>query len=141
MSGLISMIDPPRPEVKAAVDTARTAGVRPVMITGDHPLTAQYIAQDLTITDSTQNLTGKDLSQMSIPDLEEVVAEISVYARVSPEHKLNIVEALQAQGEVVAMTGDGVNDAPALEESRYRCRHGYHRHGCFQGSGRYGLAR
>ncbi len=115
--GLVSMIDPPRPEVKAAVDTARTAGVRPVMITGDHPLTAQYIAQDLTITDSTQNLTGKDLSQMSIPDLEEVVADISVYARVSPEHKLNIVEALQSRGEVVAMTGDGVNDAPALKKA------------------------
>jgi len=115
--GLISMIDPPRPEVKRAVNTARLAGVRPVMITGDHPLTAQYIAQDLTITDNDQNLTGRDLTQMTVDDLEQVVDDVSVYARVSPEHKLNIVEALQDKGQVVAMTGDGVNDAPALKKA------------------------
>ena len=115
--GLISMIDPPRPEVKDAVITARTAGVRPVMITGDHPLTAQYIAQDLTITDNDRNLTGQDLAQMTVADLEQIVNDVSVYARVSPEHKLNIVEALQDMGQVVAMTGDGVNDAPALKKA------------------------
>jgi Ca2+-transporting ATPase len=115
--GLVSMIDPPRPEVKNAVSTARTAGVRPVMITGDHPLTAQYIAQDLAITDNDINLTGRDLTQMTVTDLEQVVDDVSVYARVSPEHKLNIVEALQDKGQVVAMTGDGVNDAPALKKA------------------------
>jgi Ca2+-transporting ATPase len=111
------MIDPPRPEVKTAVTTARTAGIRPIMITGDHPLTAQYIAKDLTIADDDQNLTGQALTQMSVQELENVVDDVSVYARVSPEHKLNIVEALQHKGEIVAMTGDGVNDAPALKKA------------------------
>ncbi len=115
--GLVSMIDPPRPEVKSAVSTARAAGVRPVMITGDHPLTAQHIAQDLTIATDEQNLTGKDLTQMTVADLEGVVDHVAVYARVSPEHKLNIVEALQRKGQIVAMTGDGVNDAPALKKA------------------------
>ncbi|MDX1414116.1 MAG: HAD-IC family P-type ATPase, partial [Candidatus Promineifilaceae bacterium] len=115
--GLVSMIDPPRPEVKGAVETARTAGVRPIMITGDHPLTAQYIAQDLTIANNNRNLTGQDLAKMTVNDLEEIVDDVSVYARVSPEHKLNIVEALQDKGQVVAMTGDGVNDAPALKRA------------------------
>jgi Ca2+-transporting ATPase len=115
--GLVSMIDPPRPEVKAAVATARTAGVRPVMITGDHPLTAQYIAEDLAISQNKKNLTGQDLTRMTVADLEKVVDTISVYARVSPEHKLNIVEALQEKGQIVAMTGDGVNDAPALKKA------------------------
>jgi Ca2+-transporting ATPase len=87
------------------------------MITGDHPLTAQYIAQDLTITDDENNLTGRDLTEMTVTDLEQVVDNVSVYARVSPEHKLNIVEALQDNGQVVAMTGDGVNDAPALKKA------------------------
>ena len=115
--GLISMIDPPRPEVKGAVAMARSAGVRPIMITGDHPLTAQYIARDLDIATNDRSLTGQDLTQMSVQDLEQVVNDISVYARVSPEHKLNIVEALQDKGHVVAMTGDGVNDAPALKKA------------------------
>lgn len=115
--GLVSMIDPPRPEVKGAVAKARSAGVRPVMITGDHPLTAQYIAEDLTIAKGGKFLTGKDLAQMPIQDLEAIVDDVSVYARVSPEHKLNIVEALQDKGQIVAMTGDGVNDAPALKKA------------------------
>ncbi len=115
--GLVSMIDPPRPEVKTAVRKARSAGVRPVMITGDHPLTAQYIAKDLNITENDRNLTGRDLAQMDVGALQGVVDEISVYARVSPEDKLKIVEALQDKGQIAAMTGDGVNDAPALKKA------------------------
>ncbi len=115
--GLVGMIDPPRSEVKTAVATARAAGIRPVMITGDHPLTAQTIAKALDITDNDRHLTGRDLAQMSVAELKAVVDDVSVYARVSPEHKLNIVEALQEKGEIVAMTGDGVNDAPALKRA------------------------
>jgi Ca2+-transporting ATPase len=115
--GLMGMIDPPRPEVKQAVATARTAGIRPIMITGDHRLTAQHIAQELGITHDDKSLTGQDLSRMSVAELEAVVDDVSVYARVSPEHKLNIVEALQDEGQIVAMTGDGVNDAPALKKA------------------------
>ena len=115
--GLTGMIDPPRPEVKTAVATCKTAGIRPIMITGDHPLTARFIAHDLGITDNNRVKTGQDLSRMSPQELSEVVSEVSVYARVTPEHKLRIVEALQEQGQVVAMTGDGVNDSPALRKS------------------------
>ncbi len=115
--GLVGMIDPPRPEVRTAVETAGRAGIRSVMITGDHPLTAQNIAKDLNITQSENYLTGYELAKMSLMELEEQVEDISVYARVSPEHKLNIVEALQDKGHIVAMTGDGVNDAPALKKA------------------------
>jgi Ca2+-transporting ATPase len=115
--GLVAMIDPPRPEVKGSVLTARQAGIRPVMITGDHPLTALNIAQELGITENDQYITGKELATMKMSELEGVVDDVSVYARVSPEHKLNIVNALQNNGEVVAMTGDGVNDAPALKRA------------------------
>jgi Ca2+-transporting ATPase len=115
--GLQSMIDPPRPEVREAVITAREAGIHPIMITGDHPLTAQSIAADLTIANNGKVLTGRELSQMTQEELDLAVEDVSVYARVSPEHKLNIVDSLQNNGEVAAMTGDGVNDAPALKKA------------------------
>lgn len=115
--GLVGMIDPPRPEARAAVQTATTAGIRAIMITGDHPLTAQFIAQELGITRNDHVLTGRELADLSADALSTQVDEVSVFARVSPEHKLRIVEALQAKGEFVAMTGDGVNDAPALKKA------------------------
>jgi Ca2+-transporting ATPase len=120
--GLTGMIDPPRAEVREAVAECRTAGIRPVMITGDHPLTALHIARDLGIIQEEQQgnhhvITGQQLAEMSVENLKERVREISVYARVSPEHKVKIVEALKDQGEIVAMTGDGVNDAPALKRA------------------------
>jgi len=115
--GLLGMIDPPRPEVKDAVKTCQSAGIRPMMITGDHPLTALAIAQELNICENEQVLTGSALQQMSDVELGEALKDTSVFARVSPEHKLRIVQALQNQNRVVAMTGDGVNDAPALKKA------------------------
>jgi Ca2+-transporting ATPase len=115
--GLTGMIDPPRTEVRDAVQKCVTAGIRPVMITGDHPLTASYIARDLGISANGRVLTGADLDRMGDAELTRVVEEVSVFARVSPEHKLKIVGALQGHGHVVAMTGDGVNDAPALKRA------------------------
>jgi len=113
--GMVSMMDPARPEVKEAVHLSSTAGIRPVMITGDHPLTARKIAAELGISDNGKLLTGQELEAMDLSELENIVGEVDVYARVSPEHKLNIVQALADNGEIVAMTGDGVNDAPALK--------------------------
>ncbi len=116
--GLIGILDPARPEAKAAVKTARSAGIRPIMITGDHALTAQAIAQDLGIIDpGGKAITGAEIEAMSEPQLAEALKTHSAFARVSPEHKLRLVKTLQAQGEVVAMTGDGVNDAPALKQA------------------------
>ncbi|KAI9131049.1 cation-translocating P-type ATPase [Acaryochloris sp. CCMEE 5410] len=114
--GLVAMIDPPRPEAKDAVFLCQSAGIRPVMITGDHPITANAIAQQLQIS-SRPPLTGQDLSQLNEAQLSESVQQVSIYARVSPQHKLAIVRTLQQQGQVVAMTGDGINDAPALKQA------------------------
>lgn len=114
--GIIGLIDPPRPEVKEAIDLASRAGVRTVMITGDHAVTAGAIAQQLgLVSDPSSVVTGNQLSAMSDDELIENIRRYSVYARVSPEDKIRIVEAWQEQGEVVSMTGDGVNDAPALK--------------------------
>ncbi len=116
--GLVGMLDAPRPEVRAAVQECRAAGIRPVMITGDHQLTARAIAVDLGIAqEDARVLTGQELQRMSDQELEENVDLVSIYARVSPEHKLRIVQALQRRGRFVAMTGDGVNDAPALKQA------------------------
>ncbi len=113
--GLIGMMDPPRPEAKDAVARAKRAGIRPMLITGDHPATAVVIAKELGITEDDRAVTGAQPEQMSDEVLDRTVQEVSVYARVNPEHKLRIVKALQRDGETVAMTGDGVNDAPALK--------------------------
>ncbi|MBD2081741.1 cation-translocating P-type ATPase [Leptolyngbya sp. FACHB-17] len=116
--GLVDMLDAPRPEVREAVKRCRTAGIRPVMITGDHQLTASAIAQDLGISKpGDEVLIGRELEVMSDQELEQNVDRVSVYARVAPEHKLRIVKALQRRGQIAAMTGDGVNDAPALKQA------------------------
>jgi Ca2+-transporting ATPase len=114
--GIVGMIDPPRPEAKAAVITAKRAHIRTVMITGDHPATAEAIARELTILEpGTRLVTGSELRAMSREELDNIVEQVRVFARVDPVHKINIVEALQRKGHIVAMTGDGVNDAPALK--------------------------
>ncbi len=119
--GIMSMIDPPRPEVKDAIAICKNAGIRVVMITGDHKLTATAVAKELNLltkkTQESQVLTGTELEDMTDEQLAEVVEKVVVYARVSPEHKMRIVKAWKKKDEVVAMTGDGVNDAPALKMS------------------------
>ena len=115
--GLVGMIDPPRPEVKGAIHTCTQAGIKAVMITGDHPLTAQAVARELGLLETGHVVTGADLEAMNDAEFERKVESIDVYARVSPAHKLRIVTALQMKGHTVAMTGDGVNDAPALKKA------------------------
>ncbi len=116
--GLIGILDPARPEAKVAVQRAREAGVRTIMITGDHALTAEAIARDLSIIDAEERaISGSDLDAMSDEELDEAVQRASCFARVSPAHKLRLVQALQDRDNIVAMTGDGVNDAPALKQA------------------------
>lgn len=123
--GMCGMIDPPREEVKDAVKKCISAGIKTVMITGDHKITATAIAKELGILkDESEAISGSDLEKMSDEELKSKVRNISVYARVSPEHKVRIVKAWQANGEVVAMTGDGVNDAPALKNADIGCAMG-----------------
>ncbi|HZO30073.1 MAG TPA: HAD-IC family P-type ATPase, partial [Chloroflexota bacterium] len=115
--GLVGMIDPPRPEAAEAIETCRHAGIKPVMITGDHPITAQAVASELGLMTGGRAVTGAELDQMAPEQLKQELQTIDVFARVSPAHKLQIVTALQEAGHLVAMTGDGVNDAPALKKA------------------------
>ena len=123
--GLIGMMDPPRPEAERAVQMCKRAGIRPIMITGDHAATAAAIAVQLGIAESGANVaTGAELDRMTDAELRRKIKSYSVFARVSPEHKVRIVRAFQSRGEVVAMTGDGVNDAPALRAADIGCAMG-----------------
>ncbi len=115
--GLIGISDPPRPEARAAIRTCAQAGIKPVMITGDHPQTAQAVAIELGLAQTERAVTGSDIDTMTDADLESQVRDIEIYARVSPQHKLRVVAAWQKLGHIVAMTGDGVNDAPALKKA------------------------
>ncbi len=115
--GVIGLVDPPRPEVAEAIDVCHKAGINVAMVTGDHALTARAIGADIGLLEGKQVLTGVELSRMTDDELYEAVEDTRIYARVDPEHKLRIVDALKRRGHIVAMTGDGVNDAPALKKA------------------------
>ena len=115
--GMIGMIDPPTPEARVAIQQCEDAGIKPVMITGDHPITAPAIGRELALLKNGRAVAGADLESMSEEDLGREVEKIEVYARISPTHKLRVVTGLQNKGHFVAMTGDGVNDAPALKKA------------------------
>ncbi len=140
--GLIGMIDPPREGVKEAVNTCKKAGIKTVMITGDHILTAKAIAKDLGILRKNDiAITGTQLDKISKEELEKNIMKYSVFARVSPEHKVRIVESFKSTGAIVAMTGDGVNDAPALKNADIGISMGLNRYRCCKKCIRYDINR
>ena len=140
--GFVGMIDPPRIEVKDSIKEAQNAGIKVVMITGDHKNTAYAIAETLGIATSLdQTMAGADLDNYSDEQLDQIIMNYSVFARVSPEHKVRIVQALKRQDNIVSMTGDGVNDAPSLKKCRYWRCHGHHRDRCLKRCCRYDFDR
>ena len=125
--GLVGIFDPPRPEARDAIVLCKQAGIQvKIFVTGDHALTAAAIARELGLHGAV--LTGTELDRIDVAELSRHIEETAVFARVAPQHKVKIVQALKARGHVVAMTGDGVNDAPAFKDRRHRHCHGYHRH-------------
>ena len=131
---LVGIVDPPRPAAKAAIATAHEAGIRVRMITGDHAVTAAAIANELGIAG--RAITGAEFGAMTDDELDAAIDDVGVIARVAPEDKVRLVEALKRKGDIVAMTGDGVNDAPALKKRRHRHRDGDHRHRGVEGGRR-----
>ena len=140
--GTVAMIDPPRTEAKAAIAEARRAGIRVLMITGDHPATAARIATDLGIVEpGAKALTGAQIDELTDEQFNQAVKDHSVFARVAPEHKMRIINALQNQGEIVSMTGDGVNDAPALKSADIGVAIENHGYRGVEGGGQHGPRR
>ncbi len=140
-AGMVSFLDPPRAEVKDVVAMCKEAGIRIIMLTGDHPETAKAVATQIGMTDSGNLLTGDKITSMNDDQLKEALKTTSIFARITPEHKLRIVKLLKDMGEIVAVTGDGVNDAPALKEAAIGISMGYERHRRSQGSFRHGSHR
>ncbi len=127
------MIDPPRPEVYDAIEKCRRANIKIIIVTGDHKITARAIGEELGILGlSDKIIDGTELDLMTEEELETQIEDIRIFARVSPSNKVSIVEALKKNQHIVAMTGDGINDAPSLKESRYRYSYGYRRNRCEQ---------
>ena len=135
---LLGLIDPPREEARKAVEECRSAGIEVKMITGDHAATAEAIARELKLDDEPKMITGQAIDQLDDAELETVAREVTVFARTSPSHKLRLVTALQADGAVIAMTGDGVNDAPALKRADIGVAMGWKGNGGGEGSRRAG---